>query len=436
MFDLDHQIVSFSPIESLDMDESGVITSRGILVAPTAFQLMTQAMVDAMEYVDTGLKSETTKVTVDAEQHTLERLCFPRQVIEDMLPDTGERTLLQASLERSLRTGSVGPFYRGLTVDIAPEEVQSDEHPPAAGDARSSDSSLRLLRSALRNKHLVAYELRALDIQYEEDNEGEVEDEGEVEMEINVEVEDEDEDEEAVMPAVTEDEGSVTGAMEFDESEARRERRLGKKRARDDELEGESEDAASGSGLIRSPRQTTAGESIRRRAVRLGLDKHLPIAHIDSARQSSPSADSNDEVEGTHLAKKRRVDESSQIAIQDDEGDDDVEVDATPHASSSKGRYPAMASTRLQAASPSTAPIASGIVAPAAPPPPPADVADPSVRVRRPVSRSYAERQAAWQPPAPVGKVAPTPKARRSKEKVISSGGKGRVVPPRRSPRK
>ncbi|KAG9021753.1 hypothetical protein FRB95_001503 [Tulasnella sp. JGI-2019a] len=420
------------------MDEPGVFT-RGILAAPTAFQLTTQAMVDAMEYVDIGLKSETTQVTVDTEKHMIERLCFPRQIIEDMLPDTGDRTLLQASLERPRRTGSVGPFYRGLMVDIVPEEVRSDEHPPAAGAARSADSSSRPLRSALRNGHLVAYEPRALDTQDEVEDEDEDEDEVEIEInaEVEVEVEVEDEGEGAVAPSATEDEGLATDAMEVDESEARRERRLGKKRARDDELEGDSEDAASGSGLIRSLRQTTAGESIRRRAVRLGLDRHLPVAHIGGARRSSPSASSNDEVESAHLAKKQRVGKSSQIAVRDDEDSGDDEVDVTPHASSSKERYPAMASTEPQVVSTSLAPIVSGIAAPTAPPPPRAEaVADPSVRVRRPVSLSYAERQAAWQPPAAVGKAASTPKARRSKKKVISGEGKGRVVPPRRSPRK
>ncbi|KAG9012915.1 hypothetical protein FRB94_004725 [Tulasnella sp. JGI-2019a] len=100
---LDHQIVSFSPIEPLHMDEPGIVTAQGVLVNPTTFQLATQAMVDVMEYVNSNLKSETTEVKVGRKMRKIERLCFPREVIRVIFPDTGGRILLQASLERPPR---------------------------------------------------------------------------------------------------------------------------------------------------------------------------------------------------------------------------------------------------------------------------------------------------------------------------------------------
>ncbi|KAG9002779.1 hypothetical protein FRB94_004726 [Tulasnella sp. JGI-2019a] len=210
-------------------------------------------------------------------------------------------------------------------------------------------------------------------------------------MEVNAEVEVKVEGgvEDAVAPVATEDEESATDAMEVDESEARRKPHLDalKEGVCDDESEDSIEGVASGSGLIRDPRQPTAGESIRKSR----LERHLPVAHIGGARQSLPLA-GNNEVEGAHLAKKRRAGESSQIAVRNNESDGDVEVDVTPHPSSSKERYPATASTQPQTARTSTAPVASAIVAPAAPVLPSVEVvADAPVRVAgQPIVRGTA----------------------------------------------
>ncbi|KAG8995682.1 hypothetical protein FRB94_008878 [Tulasnella sp. JGI-2019a] len=133
---------SMSIIESLHSLQSNrsIGTNQGTsplqASSSTTFQLATQAMVDVMEYVNTDLKSETTEVKVSRKAHTIERLCFPRQVIEVMF--TGERILLRASLERPLRKGSAGPFFRRLTVDMPLKKSTHDHFDPLYGTRISS----------------------------------------------------------------------------------------------------------------------------------------------------------------------------------------------------------------------------------------------------------------------------------------------------------
>ncbi|KAG8995681.1 hypothetical protein FRB94_008877 [Tulasnella sp. JGI-2019a] len=111
------------------------------------------------------------------------------------------------------------------------------------------------------------------------------------------------------------------------------------------------------------------------------------------ARQSLPSASSNDEAEGAHLEKKRRAGESSQIAVRYDEGDDDVEVDSLrthPRQTSDTQRRlvlhrKLLATQRYPQHRLSSLPPLHH--------PPLEVVADAPARVRRPISLSYAERQ-------------------------------------------
>ncbi|KAG8987820.1 hypothetical protein FRB93_004376 [Tulasnella sp. JGI-2019a] len=229
---INHQIVSFSPIEPLDMGEPGVITTPGVFINPMALQLATQAMVDVMEYVNTGLKSETTEVKVGRKTRTIERLCFPRQVIENMFTDMGERTLLQTSLERLLRKGSAGPFFRRLTVDMPLKKSTHDDFDPLYGTRISSctnraHSIPRMSMSMNTEMKLTWRSMRKLRSRLRVGSR----------MQLR-----------PLRPRMRSRQPTPRKL-----TKARR----GKKRARDDELEDDSEGVASGSGLICDPRQPT-----------------------------------------------------------------------------------------------------------------------------------------------------------------------------------